>query len=596
MMARFTLALVLLAATCSGWADGLAGQRITPMSTGADAGLSLHGGAQIAAVNGQDRIDLPAGGYAEWRPPVALTTDAGSLVMWIQPLWQPGDHQSHAFMTFQWSGSDHSYFALSQGWWEPQGSGKLYAVLSNQQFVFCLMPWKFDYTLFLPRQWTMLAVTWQAGNPGFLRLYVDGKRMCERKAAFIGGRHHIDPLYLGSDRGADLQNRGRASSIAIERSFFAARPMSDQEIHRAYLLGGGHPRSKWIVPLLDPSRAARVNPTERRLMMDEDTSWANSRLEIQKRIARIKAAGFNSYAPCVWDGSHAFFGSRVAPLAASVSDAADRDYDPLQYLIEVAHKSGIAVYPWFDVARRGEAAATPPGYAYGAPAGAFNLHNAGFRDFVVGLVVDAARRYDIDGVNLDYVRTIGPCSNPECVNAYARQFGRSLATDWSLEASGATVPSLIAWNRAVINDIVARISAGVRQARPRAAIIVDTVPYDHDRSHQGMDEPAWLRQGLVDALVDMAYEDPIDVDTLDRAVRVLGARSQFIATRNYDQDVDGPVTDRSGADVSDYVRLIRSRWPGVGIAFYHYPHLSWDQIQQLGHGVFSQAPSLERRY
>ena len=106
-----------------------------------------------------------------------------------------------------------------------------------------------------------------------------------------------------------------------------------------------------------------------------------------------------------------------------------------------------------------------------------------------------------------------------------QEYGRRLLDDWKLQEQGQVVPTLIEWNRGAITDIVRRISAGVRAARPGAVITINTVPFDHARRHQGLDEDGWLRSRMIDPMVDMSYEDPTDVATLDRAMEHLFARS-----------------------------------------------------------------------
>jgi len=556
---------------------------LTPVESDVPTHLTLREGALI--LGGGAGLRLPGSSSAEWRPEHALSTDSGTLTLWLRPLWNLRDRQSHVFTTFRWSGADQSYFALSQGWWEPQGARKLYLVLSNQQFIFCFMPWTFDYTLYLPDQWTMLGVTWQSGDPGYVRLYVDGKRICSRQIAFPGGRRQLDPVYLGSDRGAGAEHRGRPSDMVIGRIAAEPRVMTDEEMHAAYLRGGGVDRSKWVLAIASPSPAADAD--ERRMIQDEDTHWASSRLEIRRRIERIRRAGFNIYTPCIWDGARAFFAANGAPVSPSIRDPADPAYDPLAYMISLAHSAGIAVHPWFVVGRRPPGSEFPVSFVEGAPDGAFNLQSESFRNFIVSLVVDVAKRYDIDGVNLDYLRVMGPCSDADCLARYRRKYARSLTLDWQSQEAGNTVPSLIEWNRRATTDIVSRISSGVRKWKPGALLTIDTVPFDHGRRHQGLDEESWLRAGLIDAMVDMAYDDPIDIDTLDRAMRAFSPARQLVAIRDYDFFGD-TVIDRSGEAMSDYVRLIRTRWPGAGIAFYHYPHMSTEQILSLGRGVFAQ--------
>lgn len=555
--------------------------------------LTLHENAKIETGRLESELRLPNTSYAEWTLEQALGTDEGTLSMWIKPLWSLEDQGSHAIATFKWSGDDESYFALSQGWWEPQDQRKLYVVLSNQQFLFCLTPWKFDYAFFLKDQWTMLAATWQSGNPGYVRLFIDGKQICERKAVFAGGRNSLDPVYLGSDRGAGVEHRGRASEIIIKNLVAANRAFTNAEIRQEYISGGGGDRSKWMRAITADTHAVPVKH-ERRLIFDEDTHWASSKLEILQRLKRIKAAGFNVYVPCVWDGAKAYFSSIAAPVSPVIGGTGDLHYDPLNYLISQAHKEGIEVYPWIVVARRA-GMGFPASYTDGAPNNAFNVQSEQFRNFIVALVLDVVQRYDVDGINLDYVRAIGPCTSETCIDSYQRKYARSLLQDWQSQERGETVSSLIEWNRSAVTDIVKRISVSVREVKPNAILTIDTVPFDHGREHQGMDEAHWLRDGLIDMLVDMAYDDPVDVDTLDHAMRTFSATQQIVAVRNY--DVIGDIAiDRSGAVMSDYVQLIRARWPGAGIALYHYPHLSSDQVLKLRRDVFSELTSLRRTH
>jgi uncharacterized lipoprotein YddW (UPF0748 family) len=589
------LAVMVLPLPCTpaGAGESPMAELLAPSDADVPARLTLHGPARV--VNGDDHgLQMPKGAYAEWNTQRGLTTDAGTLSMWVKPLWAAGDRQSHTFATFKWSGPDQSYFALSQGWWEPQGERKLYVVLSNQQYVFCFLPWAFDYTLYLPNQWTMLGVAWQSGNPGYVRLFVDGKAICERKIAFTGDRQSQGPVYLGSDLASTVEPRGRPSDMVVRNVLATPRASSADEMRWAYVRGGGSDRPKWILAIAPGDPLVDVTH-ERRIMQDEDTAWASSRLEMQRRIKRIKAAGFNVYMPNVWDGAHAFYATSNAPTSPTIRDPLDPQYDPLAYLIALAHGAGIAVHPWFIVARNPGGSSFPESYAAGAPEGSFNVHSAEFRNFIVSLVIDVARRYDLDGINLDYIRAIGPCSNKECLDAYTRKYGRSLLQDWKSQEMGEIMPSVIEWNRAAITDIVSRISSGARKLKPNAVLTIDTVPFDHSRQHQGLDEEHWLQAGMIDELLDMAYEDPIDVDTLDRAMKAFTPARQAVVVRDYDGFGD-TVVDRSGTVMADYVRLIRTRWPGAGIAFYHYPHLSSEQISRLGQGVFKQAATPNRTH
>jgi uncharacterized lipoprotein YddW (UPF0748 family) len=550
------------------------------------AKLRLFAGAERIA--SESSVLLPEGAHAEWQPERPLTTDGGTLSLWVRPLWAAGDDRSHTFLSFKWTvaaGSPQSYFALSQGWWEPTGARKLYAVVSNQEFAFCLMPWSFDYTLYLPGQWTMVTVAWQAGHPGYVRLFVDGKIVCDRSLNFAGGRTSREPVDLGSDRATGLEPLGRPAQVAIKELIALPKAWSVAEVRTAYLRGGGSERPKWAQAIA--AAAPQSKPAhERRIMQDEDTRWASSRTEILRRVSRTKAAGFNIYMPNVWNGALAYFATDTGH--AAFHDAADPEYDPLAYLLEAAHRQGLEVHAWFIIGRNPGGSVFPESFTAGAPPDAFNIQSTGFRDFIVHLVLDVAKRYDLDGINLDYIRAMGACSNPQCAGAYLRRYGRSIQEDWDAQQQGRTIASLIDWNRAATTDIVSRIASGLKAMRSRAIVTIDTVPFDHSREHQGLDEAAWLRNGWVNSLVYMAYDDPIDVAGIDRAMAAFSPARLVVNVRDYDW-CGTTAIDRSGDAMQDYVRLIRARWPGAGIGFYHYMHLTADQLGGLSRGSFNSA-------
>jgi hypothetical protein len=86
----------------------------------------------------------------------------------------------------------------------------------------------------------------------------------------------------------------------------------------------------------------------------------------------------------------------------------------------------------------------------------------------------------------------------------------------------------------------------------------------------------------------MAYETPIDVAHVSQVFGALPIGKLVVLLRNY-REVSNRVVAEDGQQVADDVRLVRSLWPGSGIAFYHYPHLSNDQSIQLRREVFADS-------
>lgn len=331
-----------------------------------------------------------------------------------------------------------------------------------------------------------------------------------------------------------------------------------------------------------------VAPPERRVIFDESMQWAYSEQATDEVLARIEAAGFNVYVPCVWHGKGTYYPSPLVTEDATIQTRIARGEDPLRYLVERAHERGIEVHPWFTVVRR-EDDRLPEFYGPRTPPDAFDVHNPGFRRFITDLMVDMVERYPVDGINLDYIRSMGFCRDQRCAEDYHARYGRSLEWDILLAKLGGTAfETLAQWNGAAVGDIVRTVAEKVRKRRPEVVIGVDAHPLLDDVRLQGQDSIQWANNGWVDVVFNMNYRREIDVDAATQARALLhDPRKMTMLVATYDRVGDSFIARESGT-LEEYVRLARERWPGGGIAFYHYVRLSDQQIETLGRGVFAQ--------
>ncbi len=166
-----------------------------------------------------------------------------------------------------------------------------------------------------------------------------------------------------------------------------------------------------------------------------------------------------------------------------------------------------------------------PEFSVGAPAEAFNVHNQAFQRYIVDLIVEAATKYEADGINLDYIRSIGDCMSVECEVDYRQKYGRSLGEDLQREKSGGRVRTLAEWNAAALSTIVFGVSQRLREIKPKMVISIDTIPFDESRVRQGVDLMNWIIKGAIDSVVYMAYENPIDISRVSDAARKIGPRA-----------------------------------------------------------------------
>ncbi len=524
--------------------------------------LRLKGGAALTTEDGVRAIRITGRGWGEIDPMTGLSGRNGTLSFRVKPLWKETE-ESRPLLSMRWGDAKGGYMVVSQGWWEPAGTHRLYFVFNNEEFAHCSAPIEIAR-----EEWSEITVTWRGGPAGFCRLYVNGDRIAETRLSIAGDFSPRGPLFIGSDRGTSLAGGRRADAIYAD---LTARDdaLSDGEI--AYLFakreGGeeraGKRKASWNRQLLgqevlsDPQRDARGIMRESRVIFDEDMEWATSRGATDRIIATIKKAGFNVYIPCVWYGGNTLYPSALAPMAPALVRARTRASDPLAYLIEQAHKNGIEVHPWFEVMRR-DGGSFPEFAGQGVPAGAYNVHNPGFRSFIVELVTDVVRRYRVDGINLDYIRSMGNCTGASCRSDYRRFTGRDLPADIGASSSQKEAAiSLREWNSRAVGEIVSAIAEKVRRLRPGLIISVDSSVDSDYFLAQGNDAVEWANKGFVDVVFNMDYGRCPDWKAAANARQQFNDRKKMVMLLADYAVLDQGVVPFDGRLLADFVRIGR---------------------------------------
>jgi uncharacterized lipoprotein YddW (UPF0748 family) len=350
--------------------------------------------------------------------------------------------------------------------------------------------------------------------------------------------------------------------------------------------------------------AAAGKVRESRMIQDEGFHWITQEAADQT-LARIQRAGFNVFVPVVWHGSGTTWPSRRAPKEPRWVKMPAASPDPLAYLIKRAHQLGIEVHPWFTVALR-QWQFLPQFFDAGTPEGAFNIHLPEFREFIVGLMLEVVRDYDVDGINLDYVRSgMSDCNSRNyycdvCVSAYcARDYrertGRDLRADMDAVKANADErahASIAAWNGAAVDDIIKTFSKRARAIRSKLLISVDTHAGYPFAVFQGANAIKWANNGWIDVLFHMEYDafDKFRWPLINKALDDLADPDQLVLlVANYEaarsnKDVVWP---REATAVAHLVGVSqRLRREGNGAALYQYEHLTDDQIELLRRGPF----------
>jgi len=185
-------------------------------------------------------------------------------------------------------------------------------------------------------------------------------------------------------------------------------------------------------------------------------------------------------------------------------------YDPLGYLIQKAHEVGIEVHPWFSVMyrRQGFRNRFPVDINIRNRDGSIvssgaDVHRPEFRDYMVSVMLDVAKNYEIDGILLDYIRIMTECYCDKCQAEFEAQFGKPLAE--------ATDEERIAWHRQAVGDIVRRAHEGLAEIRPQAKLWASIFATMSAGALQGQDGATWAAEGWLDVVTPMDYK----VQTVD---------------------------------------------------------------------------------
>jgi uncharacterized lipoprotein YddW (UPF0748 family) len=274
---------------------------------------------------------------------------------------------------------------------------------------------------------------------------------------------------------------------------------------------------------------------------------------------RARLAGFNVLIPCVWHGRGTSWPTLLAPWDSQMGWVREKwpHFDPLLELTRTAPRYGLEVHPWFTLGLRQEMQLLSQ-FARSPYDESFDFFVGEFRSFLVALVSDVARRYAIQGVNLDFARFDGP------------QVGREAAA------------------RVAVGDVIRRIHAAVKGIDPRLVVSVDAAPWHSTIRDFGQDSIAWADEGIVDIVYSMQYEPAPDFDFIERTRRKMRRPDALLPLLgNFDTASDGRVSSRDPSRLASLIERSRASPSANGIAVYYYGGLDAAQIRVLRQTVFA---------
>ncbi|MGD8452688.1 MAG: family 10 glycosylhydrolase [Phycisphaerae bacterium] len=271
--------------------------------------------------------------------------------------------------------------------------------------------------------------------------------------------------------------------------------------------------------------------------------------DVRTIMANCAALGCNTVYWQVRGAGTVAYPSKLEPWAPEF-DFRDPGFDPLALAVSEAHKHDMRLEAWVNVLPGWRGKKPPParGQLWNAhpdwflrdaqgqrqPPGDFylilNPCLPEVRRHIVSVIDEIVSRYDVDGVHLDYVRYAWETTpdaakkyprDPQTLALYRRETGRNPDDDARAWRD---------WRVNQLTRLVSDIRADVARRRPGAtltAAVVRSPKTAYERFFQNA--VAWLRTGLVDAIVPMAYT--AEVASFERdigAYRQLVGRARLV--------------------------------------------------------------------
>lgn len=227
--------------------------------------------------------------------------------------------------------------------------------------------------------------------------------------------------------------------------------------------------------------------------------------DIRKVFADCKAMGLNTVIVHARAFGDAFYPSSYFPYSHIItgSQGTDPGYDPLEIMVETAHKTGLRIEAWINPYRVKLGGSMPKELSADNPAQTTDLtittdggifYNPALeevRDLVTAGVVEIVENYDVDGIHFDDY--FYPDTSEEIDSRQYRRY----EGDMSLED----------WRRENVNMLIRQVYAAVKQADDSVTFGIS--PQGNDDNNYNMqysDVALWLSQpGYADYIMPQLY-------------------------------------------------------------------------------------------
>lgn len=339
------------------------------------------------------------------------------------------------------------------------------------------------------------------------------------------------------------------------------------------------------------------------------SSFLKSYENIQEGVHFAKTHNFNTLFICAWSSNKILYPSPTLVQNSSyntVDESLFGDYkggsgDPLNDLISLAHQEGLKVVLWFEygfMARWGSAPtpdnnpilAEHPDWvginSNGNPANYngsdyyYNAYHPEVRQFMLDIVMEAVRNYNIDGIQGDDRMPAMPRNagyDTTTVRLYKEEHNGQVPPDDYNNAGW------VEWRANILNDFWKHVYDSVKAVDPNCVVACSPNPYPWAFDNLMQDWPTWLEQGTVDLLSVQSYRSTVSAykATIDEALGYFGNHGDG----NLSRFAPGLIVYGSGGLVDPGVlagQIRANRAKGIpGEAFFYEEPMRRDTIKHV---------------
>ncbi len=251
--------------------------------------------------------------------------------------------------------------------------------------------------------------------------------------------------------------------------------------------------------------------------------------QVAQHLDKMKELNINTIYLETWWGGYTIF-----PTDNKITEQNPvyNGFDVLSAYLTEAHKRGMEVHSWVENFFIGDSGTFNGGPVYakkpewllisrkGDNYQFVDMYNINYyfanpalpetRDFIMSIYSELVKKYDIDGLQLDYVRYPdgGDGTNDFGYDAYTRQlFKEAKGTDpLDIRPGDPLWNDWCAFRANIINTFVYRVVSEVRAIKPDIQISADVWPNYEAGPTSLMQEPGkWVSQGYIDNIIPMSY-------------------------------------------------------------------------------------------